>query len=135
MIQRLFGTLSAVFSLCGVASAQGWGNVAKKEEPKGFSWTDPLWPDFWMAWTPATLMLFVGIFSAMGVITVLEIRRPGGDERRGVLGLTTTRGDRLFISLLGSAYIFIAWLGLFGTPLWIPLGLALAWGFFCFWKV
>jgi len=42
----------------GAAAAQ-WGNVAKKEEPKGFSWTDPLWPDFWMAWTPATLAIFV----------------------------------------------------------------------------
>jgi predicted small integral membrane protein len=116
------------------AQTAGWGNVGK-EEPKGFSWTDPLWPDFWMAWTPATLAVFVGIFSAMGIITVLEIRRPGGDERQGVLGLTTTRGDRLFISLLGSVYIFLIWLGLFGTPLWIPLGLAIAWGAFCFWKV
>lgn len=117
------------------ASAQGWGNVSKEPEPKGFSWTDPLWPEFWMAWTPATLAVFVGIFSAMGVLTVLEIRYPGGDERRGALGLTTTRGDRLFISLLGSVYIFLAWLGLFGMPLWAPLGLAIAWGVFCFWKV
>ena len=100
-----------------------------------FSWTDPVWPQFWMAWTPATLMVFVGIFSAMGLLTVLEIRRPGGDERRGILGLTTTRGDRLFITLLGSSYIFLAWLGFFGTPLWIPLGLAIAWATFCFWKV
>ena len=111
-----------------------WGNVGQQEE-QGFSWTDPLWPDFWMAWTPATLAFFVGIFSAMAVLTVLEIRRPGGDARKGVLGLTTTRGDRLFISLLGSAYIFLAWLGIFGTPLWAPLGLAIAWGTFCFWKV
>ncbi len=117
------------------AQAQNtWGSAAQQEE-KGFSWTDPLWPDFWMAWTPATLAFFVGIFSAMAVLTVLEIRRPGGDARKGVLGLTTTRGDRLFISLLGSAYIFLAWLGLFGLPLWGPLGLALAWAIFCFWKV
>ncbi|QHQ35859.1 DUF2160 domain-containing protein [Algicella marina] len=89
----------------------------------------------WMAWTWPTALVFVGIFGAMAVITVLEIRRPGGDERRGVLGLTTTRGDRLFISLLGTVYIFLAWLGFFGMPLWVPLGLALAWAFFCFWKV
>mgnify|MGYP000008756791 FL=1 len=48
----------------------------------------------WMAWTWPTALLFVGIFSAMGVLTVLEIRRPGGDERKGALGLVTTRGDR-----------------------------------------
>ncbi len=88
----------------------------------------------WMAWTWPTALVFIGIFSAMGIITALEIRNPGGDERLGALGLVTTRGDRLFISLLGSAYIFLAWLGLFGTPLWVPLGLALAWGTFCFWK-
>jgi len=89
----------------------------------------------WMAWTWPTALVFIGIFSAMAVLVVLEIRAPGASERRGVLGLTTTRGDRLFITLLGSAYIFLAWLGLFGTPLWIPMGIAILWGVFCFWKV
>lgn len=89
----------------------------------------------WMAWTWPTALVFIGIFSAMGVLTVLEIRNPGGDERKGVLGLTTTRGDRLFISLLGSSYIFLAWLGLVGMPLWWPLLIAIGWGAFCFWKV
>ncbi|MGR3761765.1 DUF2160 domain-containing protein [Roseobacteraceae bacterium NS-SX3] len=89
----------------------------------------------WMAWTWPTALLFIGIFTAIGVLTVLEIRHPGGDARKGVLGLTTTRGDRLFISLLGTAYIFLAWLGLVGMPLWWPLGLSIAWGVFCFWKV
>ncbi|WP_049645605.1 DUF2160 domain-containing protein [Candidatus Rhodobacter oscarellae] len=87
-----------------------------------------------MAWTPATFALFCGIFAAMGLLTILEIRRPGGDERRGILGLTTTRGDRLFISLLGTAYIFLAWLGLVGQPVWAPLGISVAWIGFCFWK-
>jgi len=45
------------------------------------------------------------------------------------------RGDRLFITLLGSAYIFLFWLGVFGTPLWIPMGIAIAWGVFSFRKV
>ncbi len=89
----------------------------------------------WMAWTWPTALVFIGIFSAMAVLTVLEIRNPGGDERKGVLGLTTTRGDRLFITLLGSVYIFLAWIGVFGMPLWVPLGLAIAWGVFTFRKV
>ena len=89
----------------------------------------------WMAWTWPTALVFIGIFSAMAVLTVLEIRHPGGDERKGALGLVTTRGDRLFLTCLGSAFIFLAWLGLFGTPLWVPLGLAIAWGTFCFWRV
>ena len=89
----------------------------------------------WMAWTWPTALVFIGIFTAMGIITLLEIRRPGGDERQGILGLTTTRGDRLFISLLGTVYIFLGWLALFGEPLWTPLGLSIAWGILCFWKV
>ncbi|MEL7026952.1 MAG: DUF2160 domain-containing protein [Pseudomonadota bacterium] len=89
----------------------------------------------WMAWTVPTALVFVALFTAMGVLTVLEIKFPGGDERRGILGLTTTRGDRLFLTCLGTAFIFLAWLGLMGMPLWAPLGIALAWAVFCFWKV
>ncbi|MEQ9037618.1 MAG: DUF2160 domain-containing protein [Silicimonas sp.] len=113
----------------------GWGNVGQQEE-KGFSWTDPLWPEFWMAWTPATLAVFVGIFSAILIIGLLEgLWLRDGLERKGVLGLTTTLGDRLFITLLGSAYIFLAWLGFVGQPIWIPLFIAIGWGIFVFWKV
>ena len=121
----------------GSAFAQqaGWGNVGQPQG-KGCSWTDPLWPDFWMAWTPATFAVFVGIFSAIAVIGVMEaIWFKDGVERRGVLGLTTTLGDRLFITLLGSAFIFLAWLGFVGQPIWIPLFIAIAWGLFVFWKV
>ena len=89
----------------------------------------------WMAWTWPTALLFIGIFTAIGILIALEIRYPGGAERKGALGLVTTRGDRLFISLLGTSYIFLAWLGLVGMPLWWPLGLSIAWGVFCFWKV
>ena len=32
-------------------------------------------------------------------------------ERRGFLPMTTTRGDRLFIGLLGAAWIHLGWLG------------------------
>ena len=89
----------------------------------------------WMAWTWPTGLFFIGLFTAMAIITFIEIKKPGTSERKGVLGLTTTRGDRLFLSLLGSAYIFLAWLGLMGQPLWWPLAISLGWGTFCFWKV
>lgn len=120
--------------LAQTTEKQGWGDVNKAKDD-GFSWIAPLWPGFWMAWTPATLALFVGIFAAMGVLTVLEIRNPGGDARMGVMGLVTTRGDRLFISLLGTCYIFLIWMFFIGMPLWGPLALAILWGMFCFWKV
>ena len=89
----------------------------------------------WMAWTWPTALVFIGIFVAMGIIVFIEIKKPGTSERYGVLGLTTTRGDRLFLSLLGTSYIFLVWLGIFGMPLWIPLILAIMWGIFCFMKV
>ena len=72
----------------------------------------------WMAWTWQTGTFF-GVIALMLIgMTLWEIRRPGGDPRHGVLGLDTTRGDRLFISLLGSAYIHLGWLALTGAPLW-----------------
>ncbi len=72
----------------------------------------------WMAWTWQTAAFFAFILLALTAMTIWELRSPGGAPRRGALGLDTTRGDRLFISLLGSAYISLAWLGLFGSPLW-----------------
>ncbi len=89
----------------------------------------------WMAWTWPTAAFFIFVFSSIAFMGFLEWRNPGGAPRDGILGLSTTRGDRLFIWLLGSAFIFFAWLGIFGTPLWGPLGLACAWGAFCFAKV
>lgn len=86
----------------------------------------------WMAWTWPTAAFFVFIGICIATMAVWEWRSPGGDPRRGVLGIDTTRGDRLFISLLGSAFIFLGWLGLVGTPLWAPLGISVLWFFFVF---
>ena len=79
--------------------------------------------------------MFAFIFGCIALMGLLEWRSPGGAPRHGVLGLDTTRGDRLFLSLLGSAYIFLAWLGLFSTPLWAPLALSSLWAGFVFRKV
>jgi predicted small integral membrane protein len=86
----------------------------------------------WMAWTWPTATFFVFILLCLAGMSVWEYYAPGGSPRRGILGLDTTRGDRLFISLLGSAYIFLAWLGIMGPPLWGGLVLALVWVFFVF---
>jgi predicted small integral membrane protein len=71
-----------------------------------------------MAWTWPTAAFFAFIFLTLVAMSVWEWYSPGGTPRHGILGLDTTRCDRLFISLLGSAFIFLAWLGLMGTPLW-----------------
>ncbi|HKJ51715.1 MAG TPA: DUF2160 family membrane protein, partial [Gammaproteobacteria bacterium] len=57
------------------------------------------------------------------------------NPRHGVFGIDTTRGDRLFISWLGSGFIALAWLGFYGTPLWGALALAVGWFVFVFRKV
>lgn len=68
----------------------------------------------WMAWTWPTAVFFIFIASTLIVFTVLAIRFPEA-PRKGVLGMETTRGDRLFITLLGSAFINLAWLGVIGA--------------------
>ncbi|MEM7696616.1 MAG: DUF2160 family membrane protein [Pseudomonadota bacterium] len=73
----------------------------------------------WMAWTWQTAIFFVGIGSALLAMTLWEVARPGGQPRVGALRLLTTRGDRLFISLLAGAYIHLVWLALATGPLWI----------------
>ncbi len=78
-----------------------------------------------MAWTWQTAVFFGGIALLLVAMTLWELRSPGGAERRGVLGLVTTRGDRLFISLLAAGFIHLLWLAFFGTPLWGASALAL----------
>lgn len=65
----------------------------------------------WMAWTLPVAVFFVAILAMLVVMTVWEIRSPTV-ERKGFLPLRTTRGDRLFIGLLGAAYLNLAFVGL-----------------------
>ena len=78
----------------------------------------------WMAWTPITAGFFIVIILMLIGMTVWQITSPT-IERRGFLPINTTRGDRLFIGLLGSAYIHIAWMGLTDLSLWLALPIAL----------
>jgi predicted small integral membrane protein len=90
----------------------------------GISWTDPMIQGGWMAWTLATATFFFIIACLLVTFTVLAINYPE-TPRRGILRMETTRGDRLFISLLGSGFINIAYLGIFGPPLWGALAICL----------
>jgi len=81
----------------------------------------------WMAWTWETAAFFVFIAVSLMVLTVLAVRRPE-TPRKGILGFPTTRGDRFFVSLIGSAFIFIAWMRLDGGALWYPLAISFAYG-------
>ena len=59
----------------------------------------------------------------LAVMTWLAIAYPEA-ERVGILRIPTTRGDRLFISLIMAAVIHLVWIGLVGTDtiLTLPVG-------------
>ncbi len=59
-------------------------------------------------------------------------KKPGGSPRKGILGLDTTRGDRLFLSLLSAAYIHLGWLGLIGPMLWVATIISFFFAIFVF---
>ncbi len=68
----------------------------------------------WMAWTLPTAIFFVLLSMTLAVMTWLAGAYPEA-ERVGVLRIPTTRGDRLFISLIMTAVIHLLWIGFVGT--------------------
>jgi predicted small integral membrane protein len=82
----------------------------------GIDWFAPMIAGGWMAWTFPIALFFYCIACLLILFTLLAIRYPE-TPRRGILRIETTRGDRLFISLLGSAFICVGWLFAFGAPL------------------
>ena len=79
----------------------------------------------WMGWTIPTVAFFGVIFCRLVTLTIWEIKVPGGAPRNSILGFETTRGDRLFISLLGSAYIHIFWIAITSLSVWWAFALAI----------
>jgi predicted small integral membrane protein len=68
----------------------------------------------WMAWTLPTAIFFVLLASTLATMMWLGIAYPEV-ERVGVLRIPTTRGDRLFVSLILAAVIHLLWIGFVGT--------------------
>jgi len=88
----------------------------------------------WMAWTLPTGVFFSAIALLLVVFSAWGVRSPSV-PRRGFLPMATTRGDRLFVGLLGSAYVNLAWIGItdtspwFAVAIWLPLMLVVGkWG-------
>jgi predicted small integral membrane protein len=77
----------------------------------------------WMAWTWQTALFFAVVLVVLVIMTVLAIKFPE-KPKTGLFRFATTRGDRLFMSLLGSAFIYILWFR-FGTEaIWPPAVIA-----------
>jgi predicted small integral membrane protein len=68
----------------------------------------------WMAWTLPTAIFFALLALTLSLMTWLAVAYPEA-ERVGILRIPTTRGDRLFISLITAAVIHLLWIGFIGT--------------------
>jgi predicted small integral membrane protein len=119
------GTAAALLAiLAGIVAA-----VPRKDGE--FLWTEQMIQGGWMAWSFPVALFFWVIGSLLVVFTILAVRFPE-TPRVGLLRIETTRGDRLFITLLGSAFINLAWLGLdLGPQAWALIPCAV-WAFIVF---
>ena len=79
----------------------------------------------WMAWTLPTAIFFIAVAGMLIGMTIWQLVSPTV-PRRGFLPMTTTRGDRLFIGLLGSAYINLAGIYITEWDSWTAVGITLA---------
>jgi len=80
----------------------------------------------WMVWTLPTAVFFAVIAAMLVSMTAWQAVAPS-PERRGFLPIATTPGDRLFVGLLVSAYINLAWIGLTTASLWFALAISVVW--------
>jgi len=80
----------------------------------------------WMYWTWPTAIFFIVIFLILVAMTIWQTLAPSV-PRRGFLPLSTTPGTRLFVGLLGAAFMHLAWIGFTDLSLWIVLPIAVCW--------
>lgn len=80
----------------------------------------------WMGWTTPTAIALAALATLLVAMTAWEIAAPN-EPRRGLIGLTTTRGDRLFFGLLTVALGLLAWLATTDLALWLTVAPAALW--------
>lgn len=77
----------------------------------------------WMEWTPGTAIFVACVLVFLVAVTALAIAVPSV-ERKGFLPIVTSRGDRIYISLLGVGLVMILFVAITDLPL--PLGAVVA---------
>lgn len=77
----------------------------------------------WMLWTSATVIFAVCAAAGLLGLTLLSVLVPSA-PRKGVLPIATARGDRIYISLLGTGLVMV--LFVVTTDLPLPIGLLIA---------
>ncbi len=111
-------------AVLGALTAAGQAGAVLTAATGGVDFTQNVSPGSWMAWTGAGALFFAVIAALLIAMIVWGAVAPE-TPRVGVLRIETTPGDRLFLSLLGSAFICLGWLALFGAPLWGGLSVSL----------
>lgn len=77
----------------------------------------------WMAWTPPTAGVFIGLFALLAFMGIYTHYVPPV-PRRGFLGFPTDVGDRLYIALLTVGLFFVVWLAVTGAS--VPIAAVIA---------
>jgi len=80
----------------------------------------------WMLWTAPTVIFFAVIAVMLIGMTVWQILVPTQERRGWIIPMRTTRGDRLFIGLLASAYLCALWVTVIPLTTWILLAVVIA---------
>jgi predicted small integral membrane protein len=78
-------------------------------------------PPQWMYWTLPTLIFLGSIITLLVTLSIWDVKDPGY-AREGLLPIETTRGDRVFMSLLITGCTFCLWLYTLSlTTVWVVL--------------
>jgi predicted small integral membrane protein len=85
----------------------------------------------WMAWTWQTGVFFISIACALVIMTLLAVYRPE-TPKVGILRFATTRSDRLFVSLLSAAFIYLLFIRFGGMNFIYPSIASLIWAVIMF---
>ena len=80
----------------------------------------------WMLWTMPTAAFFIGIVVLLVIMTIWQVIQPTSERRGWIIPMRTTRGDRLFIGLLASAYLCAIWIALIPLTKWLLLAAVVA---------
>jgi len=79
-------------------------------------------PPDWMRWTIPSIIFISSILTMIATLTVWDMKDPGWARVGTVLPIETTRGDRVFMSLLITGITFCLWLYFVGyTATWAVL--------------
>lgn len=62
-----------------------------------------------MLWTVPSMIGFCIVIGIIIAINIIDAFRPGY-ARKGFLPITTTRGDRVYISILSAVLVFFVWM-------------------------